>query len=295
MLQKIISILMAIISFIASLLGFGQSSKSYVYKDLSYGKEECQTLDLYIPKKAGETCGLILNIHGGAWIEGDKSECGDDILRYMSEDLGFAAATINYRFISDSVNVLNILDDIDAALKAIKAKGNENGISINRVMLRGVSAGAHLALLYGYKKTQTAPMKISFITAYCAPTDLADKGFYSASSTLGSSDFIYSLMSKACGYTFNERTFAFAVPKLRAASPITYVSASCPPTIIAHGKKDTTVPYSNALILDSALSAVGVKHDFVSFPNSDHALSGDKECSDAVDELVLNYLNTYLK
>lgn len=294
--QRIVSFFMAIIAFFSSFFGLNKNnSKSIVYKNLSYAAQENQTLDLYIPKNAGETCGLIFNIHGGAWISGDKSECTDEILRYMCEELGFAAATINYRFVSDSVNVLDILDDIDAALSAIKKKGEENNTNINRVMLRGVSAGAHLSLLYGYKKAQSAPMKIAFITSYCAPTDLADENFYSASSTLGTPEFIRSLMSKACGYTFDEETFSFAIPFLKAASPVTYVSSSCPPTLIAHGEKDTVVPYSNAVTLDAALSSAGVKHDLVSYPNSDHALSADSNCTSRFDALIASYIDAYLK
>lgn len=295
--QRIVSFFMAIIAFFSSLFGLNKNNndKSIVYKNLTYGTEENQALDLYIPKNAGETCGLVFNIHGGAWIGGDKSECTDEILRYICEDLGFAAATVNYRFISDSVNVLDILDDIDAALAAIKKKGEENNTNINRVMLRGVSAGAHLSLLYGYKKARSAPMEISLIASYCAPTDLADENFYASSSTLGTPEFIRSLMSKACGYTFNEETFSSAIPFLKAASPVTYVSSSCPPTIIAHGEKDSIVPYSNAVTLNAALSAAGVKHDFVSYPNSDHSLSADSDCTSKFDALVESYIDAYLK
>ena len=297
MIKKIFSFFMAIFTFFASLFGFGgnKSSKCYIYSDLKYGTGERQTLDLYVPKSAGgKSCGLALFIHGGAWISGDKSSYGKDTLKKICEDMGVAAAAMNYRYISDSVSVHDIMDDIDSALKAIRVIGNEKDISINRVMLSGYSAGAHLSLLYGYSHITSAPMKIACIVSNCGPTDLADPQFYSANSSLASHDFIYDLMSKACGYRFNKSTFGKASAALAKASPLTYVTSSCPPTIITHGKKDTTVPYSNAVALDAALSAVGVKHDFISYPNSDHSLANDPDCRKKADELINNYALAYL-
>ena len=288
---------MAIFSFVLSLfgLGFDEKEKCYVYKDLAYGTGENRTLDLYVPKKANEKCGLVLFLHGGAWVSGDKSEVNDETLKYICEDLGFAAATMNYRFISKTVKTLDILDDIEAALSKIKAKGKETGATIDRVMLNGVSAGAHLALLYGYTKTNSSPIKVACVASFSGPTDIADAKFYSETSTLGSKDYIYDLMSKACGRKFNEKTFNFAVPALKKASPLTYVTSSCPPTIIAHGKNDTVVPYSNAMALNSALGAVGVEHEFIIFKNSGHNLENDPDCEKAANDALVKYANKYLK
>lgn len=294
MFKRIISFFMAIFAFFTSLFG-GNKVKSISYSDLKYGTEERQVLDLYVPTSAkGKSCGLVLFIHGGAWISGDKSSCSKDILKKTCEGMGVAAATMNYRYVSDSVDVFDIMDDIDSALKAIRIKGNESNININRVMLIGYSAGAHLSLLYGYSHVTSAPMRIACIVSNCGPTNLADSGFYSASSTLGSQDFVYDLMSKACGYKFNKSNFGKASAALAKASPLTYVTTSCPPTIITHGQKDTTVPYSNAVILAAALEALGVKHDFIAYPNSDHNLSNDPECQKKADSLINDYALSYV-
>lgn len=298
MLKKIFSFFMAIFAFFASLFGIdtGKNSKSIAYTNLKYGTEERQILDLYVPKSAsGESCGLVLFIHGGAWVSGDKSSYGKDTLKDISDNMGIAAASMNYRYIDDNVSVLDIMDDIDAALKAIKIIGNENDISINRAMLSGFSAGAHLSLLYGYSHISDSPIKIKCVVSYSGPTNLADPNFYSENSALGDQGFVFDLMSKACGYKFTKESFGKAAPALAKASPLTYVSASCPATIIAHGKRDSIVPYSNAVSLDAALSAVGVRHDFVSFPNSDHDLAKDSDCKKQTENLVLVYATEYLK
>ena len=101
-------------------------------------------------------------------------------------------------------------------------------------------------------------------------------------------------MSKACGYKFNKSNFARASAALAKASPLTYVTTSCPPTIITHGQKDTTVPYSNAVTLAAALEAFGVKHDFIAYPNSDHNLSNDPECQKKADSLINDYALSYV-
>lgn len=301
MLKKIVSIIIAIISFFISLFsslfnsGLPQKSDCYVYKNISYGVGTNRTLDLYVPKKASGKCGLILNLHGGTWTDGDKSEVSEETLKYMCEDLGFAAATMNYPFVSKTVDALDILEDIEDALLKIKEKGQETGVTIDRVMLKGVSAGAHLALLYGYTKAISSPIKIACIASFSGPTDLADSKFYSESSTLGSKDSICDLMSKVCGKKFTAKTFNFAVPTLKKVSPLTYVTSVCPPTIIAHGKNDTVVPYSNAMMLNSALGAVGVEHEFIVYSNSGHDLANDPDCEKKANDLLVKYANKYLK
>lgn len=298
MLKKIFSFFIAFVSFILSLFGIGSGSSdnNYVFKDLRYGSSKEQTLDLYIPKDAKKTCGLVLFLHGGTWIDGDKAEIEEETLKSFCNDLGYATATMNYRRVSSRLSASDVISDIDLALLKIKETGNNYETNINRVLLYGKSAGGHLALLYGYSKTMNAPMKISAIVAESAPSDLSDKNFYSAFSTLaGSKDEIYSLMSNVCGKKFNEKNFARAVSKLKEVSPITYVSSNCPPTLLAHGKKDSVVPFTNAMVLDSALSTMKVKHDFVVFENSGHDLSGDSKKTKELKDLTSGYIKNYLK
>lgn len=295
--QKIVSFFMTIIAFFASLFGIGgnKNAKSWHYMNEKYGTEQRQVLDLYIPKNNDGSCGLILFIHGGAWIAGDKSDAySEDTFKYISDDLGMAAATINYRYISETTDVNDILDDIDAALKTIKAKGAENNVDINRVMLTGTSAGAHLSLLYAYARKSTAPITPTCVVSYCAPTNLADPNFY-YNNNMGDTAFICQLMSAACGYTFTESTFSEAIPYLNSVSPLSYVSSDTVPTAMAHGTKDDTVPYSNATALDAKLTEFGVKHDFVTYPNSNHSLTNDPDCQQQMNDLMYNYAMAYVK
>ena len=299
MLEKIIAFFMAIIAFFANLFGISipgvtepADSGSYIYTDAAYGDEERQILDLYIPKESDGTIGLALFIHGGAWIGGDKNAYSANMLRYVSEDVGLAAAAINYRFLSETVNLHDIIDDIDLALQFIKEKGEENGVTIDKAMLTGSSAGAHLSLLYAYSMKDTAPITPACVVSYCGPTDLADINFY-YNNGMGDTDFVCQVMSYACGKYFTMDTKDEAAAALAAVSPITYVDENTVPTVIAHGVKDDIVPFTNAEALDAKLTEYGVTHDFVIYPNSNHHLVDDPDCAQRADALLHQYAAAY--
>ena len=86
-----------------------------------------------------------------------------------------------------------------------------------------------------------------------------------------------------------------AIAQLTAQySPVTY-AATAVPTIIAHGQQDTIVPYSNAVTLDTLLTANGVTHQFISYPNSGHALESDPDCAKQYTQALSAYAAEYLK
>ena len=293
--NRIISFFLSIIAFFAGLFGIDSlmEKKCYEYRDLSYGSYgERNLLDLNIPKENDGEIGLVLFIHGGGWIGGDKSiyEAG---IEAASEKYGFAAAAINYRYISEDVDMYDVLDDIEAALALIKEKGKENGVDINKVLLTGGSAGGHLSLLYAYSRAESAPIKPVAVISDSGPTDLTDERYYTES-ILGDAEVISELFSWACGKKYSYADRASVKSELEGVSPLFYVNENTVPTVINHGMKDSVVPYSNAVSLDAKLTESGVTHYFNSYPNSDHDLGSDKSNKRLADTLFLEYCNTYL-
>lgn len=294
--EKIVAFFMSIIAFFTGL--FGIENKEYVFKNLSYGDHERQVMDLYLPEKNDGEVGLILFIHGGAWIAGDKDGY-KKALKTACNDLGYAAAAINYRYLSENVSLHDIADDIDLALKKIKEKGSEKGININKVLLTGSSAGAHLSMFYAYSRKDTAPIAPAAVVSNCGPTDLSDDNYYYNSdlgmnSELGAFEDIAMLFSYACGQKFTYETRAEAKEALLKVSPIYYVNSGTVPTVINHGQKDTIVPFSNAVALEGKLKANGVPYDFNAYPNSGHGLDKDKDNAKIADDLLYEYIFTYL-
>lgn len=297
MFDKIVAFFMAIINFFMNLFGLGavggQDFNCQTFFDLSYGTHERQVVDLCVPDGASGDLGLVLFIHGGAWIAGDKSSY-EGGMNYGASSLGIATASVNYRYISENVDILDILDDIDAALATIKQKGAEVGVNINRVLLTGDSAGGHLSLLYAYARKNTAPIAPVAVVSNSGPTDLYDDNFYH-NNALGDEAAICDLMSKACGQRFSYEARDAAKEALYKVSPIAYVSADCVPTVINHGSADSIVPFSNAQSLDALLTQYGVEHVLNVYQGADHDLGKDDAAKERADELLFGYIDRFLK
>lgn len=292
--DKIVAFFMSIIAFFASLFGinFGNNDSIEIFNDLEYGSHERQVMDLCLPKESDGEVGLLLFIHGGAWIGGDK-DCYYDAVKSVCAEYGYATATINYRYLGEGVSLHEIADDIEAALGVIKAKGAEKGININKMLLTGGSAGAHLAMFYAYSRVDSSPIPPAAVVSNCGPTDLTDENYY-INNDLGDEEAIADLLSLCIGQDFSYAERALYTEELKAVSPLYYVNEDTVPTVINHGQKDTIVPYSNALSIIDAFEEYGVSYDFNSYPNSGHGLDADEENIETADRLIREYALTYL-
>ena len=94
---------------------FGISAvDNYVYFDTKYGDNERHYFDLYIPK-GKKTVGIVLMLHGGAWIGGDENEFAGRLEQVA--EAGYAGVAVRYRYIDEKVNLDDIMDDIEQAMK----------------------------------------------------------------------------------------------------------------------------------------------------------------------------------
>jgi acetyl esterase/lipase len=120
-----------------------------VIKHIPYGPAGVrQQLDIYRPKHIPEGgCPVVLQIHGGAWMMGDK---GGQALPLMYElaSRGWICVAANYR-LSPSVSFPTHLHDCKSALCWIREKGAEYGMNTDFVAVTGGSAGGHLTALMG--------------------------------------------------------------------------------------------------------------------------------------------------
>lgn len=303
MFDKIIAFFMSIIAFFMGLFGIGDNGKPVTPPganytqcvDLAYGEHERQKLDLYIPNDASGDLGLVLLIHGGAWIGGDKDSDTKTALA-AAKDYGFAGASINYHYISDTVHMDTLMNDIDLALSKIKATGAEKGVNINKVLLIGTSAGAHMSLLYAYSRADSAPIRPVAAVSNSGPTDFTDEKFY-INNDIGDAETISLLFSWVGGvpFAYADRAKPEVVAALKSASPLYFVSSQSVPTIINHGDSDTIVPYSNAVSLDAKLTEYGVPHYFNTYKGGGHGLDNDEAAADRAYNQLIEYMNTYLK
>lgn len=113
----------------------------YRYDPLLMSRES--TLDFFVPQGGGELPVLIY-LHGGGWIGGDKSGIGPKALSMAAS--GMIVASVNYRLAPMS-GPPNACDDIAAAVAYIRELAPQIGADPDRLAIMGHSAGAHLAAL----------------------------------------------------------------------------------------------------------------------------------------------------
>lgn len=287
---------MAIFSFIASL--FGGGIKKPVYENLSnvaYGTHQRQVVDIGFPGDVTGDVSLVLFIHGGGWVEGSKDMYRDNVFNGCPS-AGIVGAALNYRYISQTVHMNDLLDDITSCLATVKAEAAKRNMNVNKVLFTGSSAGAHLSLLYAYSRKAESPVEPVAVVSYCGPTNLASEDFITG---IGPQylDYMCTLFSYVTGMTVTPDLIRSPelIAKLKEFSPLTYVDENTVPTVICHGMKDDVVPYSNAVELDAALTQAGVTHRFISYPNSGHGLDKDPTEQKIGVDLLYEYALTYLR
>lgn len=115
-------------------------------RDLAYGDDPLQRLDVYRPPEA-QAAPVILYVHGGGWRRGDKAmpRMVRNKLAHWSAK-GYVFVSTNHRLVPQAC-VLEQARDVARALAFVQAKAGAWGGDARRVVLMGHSAGAHLAAL----------------------------------------------------------------------------------------------------------------------------------------------------
>lgn len=295
--KQITKIFIFVLLIVLITIATGCKTSDYIYyKNEKYGSFKRQKFDLYLPNdmKGSTNGGLVLYIHGGAWVAGDKDGYEDEMKRNAKEG-GYAYAAMNYHYIDDKTDAFVILNDVFLALDDIKKLAKENDIELTKVLLTGESAGAHIALLYAYSYFYVepfySPIVPTCVVSYSGPTDITNQDYYTMEALAGQA---YELFSKLSGFKYNEETYEDAFEYLLKVSPVYYALKNAVPTVICHGAKDTVVPVSDAYRLDSVLTTNNIPHDLIIFPNSNHGLESDPDKWDEATNLFKQYMEKYL-
>ena len=255
--------------------------------DLAYGSHAAQKLDLFFPDAPSKIAGPVaaaLYIHGGAWITGDKTDYPAELIKSMAADAGIAAAAMNYRLLFAGASCDDMIRDVSSAVALIKQQAAQLGVTIDRLSIIGVSAGAHLALLYSYTRAGSgtdSPIPVTLCVSLSGPTDFTDPAWFNTSAS--PEDKIL-LISALTGQPFTESDLTAMQnggdlsPDKRQAleriSPVYQIHSNIPPTLFAHGTRDPIVPISNAYRLDAALYHIAPDKNvgLTVFPHSGHGL-----------------------
>lgn len=126
-----------------------------VHRDIAYGSDPLQTLDVYAPQGASDAP-ILLMVHGGSWVRGDKAATGvvdNKVEHYLP--MGFVFVSINYR-LSPAVTPVDEAGDVAAALAFVQQHAAEWGAAGQNVVLMGHSAGGNLVSLVAADPTFAA-------------------------------------------------------------------------------------------------------------------------------------------
>ena len=110
-----------------------------VQENVAYGLRARHRLELFRTQTPREHRPLIVFVHGGAWMHGDKKD-----YRFIGEAFakeGFDVAVINYHLAPEHIFPASI-DDLSLALNYLNVHQLKYQISTEKVVLMGHSAGA---------------------------------------------------------------------------------------------------------------------------------------------------------
>lgn len=245
------------------------TTATYV-RDVIYGHRDgmALTYDVFKPKKANGA--LVVNMVSAGW----RSSWGPPEERQARYqwliDRGFTVVAL-YHSSAPRFQVPDAVKDVRLGLRHIKLHAAEYGADPARIGVWGASAGGHLSLVAGVMADDGDPAavdllerrgnRVAAVVAYFPPTDL---------------DVLLRGRARQGAIDFDE--------SLRAPnSPIHFVDAHDPPTLIISGGADKGVPIAQSEMMKASLDKAGVLNALKVFPDADHDfyVKGDPAKTDA--------------
>lgn len=113
--------------------------------DIHYGDEEDQVLDVYMPKVRTGKLPVIVSVHGGGWVYGDKERYQFYCMN-MAER-GFAVINYTYRLMPEHP-FPSALEDTQLVMEWLSKNISFLNLDPKHIFMMGDSAGAHYLSLY---------------------------------------------------------------------------------------------------------------------------------------------------
>ncbi len=209
-------------------------------------------LDVYRPRKGCRDAPVLLQIHGGGWVIGNKRQQGLPLMMHMAA-AGWVCVATNYR-LSPKATWPDHLVDVKAALAWVHEHIGEYGGDPGFVVVTGGSAGGHLAALVGLTAGrpeyqpgfEEADTSVAAAVPIYGVYDLLDLFERHGPAGRGHA-WLAKMIMKATAEEEPER--------YRSASPIDLVHADVPPFFVIHGSDDNLVPVEQARVFVEKMRA----------------------------------------
>jgi len=203
---------------------------------------------LFYPEtwQPGDHRPVFVYLHGGSFQRGSP-ETGYDLAAHFAR-LGLVAMSVQYRLSSDQATVDMIIADVRSAVRWIRQSAAELGADPEKVSCMGASAGgrlaASIALLSEQNNDQVAESAVpNALILVAASFDPDNEGFL---------------------VVLPER----ADPDVY--SPINYIRAGLPPTLVVHGLADQMISPTVSEDFAAKMQAAGNRSELYLLEGADH-------------------------
>jgi acetyl esterase/lipase len=256
-------------------------------RDIAYARGGKRfLLDIYQPRTPVTGAPVLLQIHGGAWVIGEKEQQGVPLMQHMAEH-GWICVAINYP-LSPKARWPEHIIAAKRAVGWIRENIHTYGGDPSFLAVTGGSAGGHLAALLALTPNDAALQPgfedVDTSVQACSP----HYGVYDFAATSGSPLSTYRLKRLIARHVFaKDMDPVNFLDSYIAASPLDRISDKAPPFFVIHGERDSLVPVHEARAFAQRLREIsknavvyaeitGAQHAFDIFPSirSAHVVRG---------------------
>ena len=253
-------------------------------KDVFYGSDKEQDFDIYISKGANKLRNknfTVVFLHGGGYYISDKSKEERYIKPYLKK--GMNVVNVNFRL---KRGIPLATEDLTTALNFLKSKNDTYHLNLDRVILTGFSAGAHIGSFIGvlannpvYPHKLDNGIRISAVINFSGPVDgldVVEKVFIDNDVPLMKE--IGNAFFPSSGYAPKDTVVKY--------NPITYFDKNDPPFFVWYGGKDNQVPPETFVKFVGLLNENKNKNQVVFIPDAGHSPNA-KQLQDAYNKIFI--------
>ena len=279
----------------------GILSKTITISDVEYTSDYPDNqMDIYLPKDdTSNARPVIIWVHGGAFVGGDKSD-----VRYFAQTLaaeGYAVFSINYQRAPEGKYPTPFFQ-LNDAYAFIEEQAEKYQLNMAQIFLAGDSAGAQIVgqtanALTNEAYGETLPFHIDIprenirgLLLYCGIFSVDD---FSAIT----SNYLLVELFKMIGWSyFGEKNWRES-SRLNEANIINHVTENFPPAFITDGNTMSFEVLAKALV--QRLSELDVSHDSLFFPKDmyetlhEYQFVQDTEAAETAVEKTLAFLHEH--
>ncbi|MDD3402779.1 MAG: alpha/beta hydrolase [Hespellia sp.] len=247
------------------------------YDDICYGTDsKWQMLDVYRPKeKQGELLPVLINVHGGAWVYGDKERYQYYCMSLAQQ--GFAVVNFSYR-LAPEYKFPAPVEDMNQVIHWIFAHKKEYGFDMEHIFAVGDSAGANLLNLY---------TMICINPEYAKKYDIkTPQGFKPNAVALNCGAYIVKVNDDPNDLTSclmkDYLPHGGSREELEMVNALPYMTEEYPPAFVMTANEDFL--RSEAPVMVKRLQELQILHEFRLYGNEEHPLQHVFHCNIKLEE-----------